>query len=140
MKPFARRLATATTAFALTASGLALSAGPASAATSCYAQSCQGLDPATTVCQNDARTVLWDGWLNVELRYSPSCRAAWARLGSGAAPTDLKIQNTMGVAFYAHYAGNGVSAWTKMVNDKDLKAWACGYKNNSDQFSCTSQY
>lgn len=47
----------------------------------CYAASCEGLDPSKTNCVDDAYTgasqELEDGIL--ELRYSPSCRANWAR-------------------------------------------------------------
>ena len=66
------------------------SAGSASAAT-CDAASCAGRSPVGTTCANDARTldsfnlVSGEGgsygnvkW-KVELRYSPSCRASWAR-------------------------------------------------------------
>jgi hypothetical protein len=47
----------------------------------CYAASCSGLDPSTTNCVHDAYTgasqEIEGGVL--ELRYSPSCKANWAR-------------------------------------------------------------
>ncbi|MGW9037515.1 hypothetical protein ACWGQ4_21520, partial [Streptomyces sp. NPDC055721] len=57
MNALTRKLATVGSALAMAASSLLLASSPASAATSCYASSCEGLDPATTICQNDARTV-----------------------------------------------------------------------------------
>ncbi|MEV4424794.1 hypothetical protein ACN9M0_23895 [Streptomyces sp. R-07] len=53
MNALTRKLATVGSALALAASGLLFASSPASAATSCYGPSRDGLDPATTVCQND---------------------------------------------------------------------------------------
>jgi hypothetical protein len=62
-------------------------ATPASAA-GCYAASCEGKDPSTLGCAADAYTVavVYDDRLGyiegLELRYSPACRANWARLSA----------------------------------------------------------
>lgn len=79
-------------ALGVSAAGLVLSltglvAGPAyadgyTATGGCYGPNCVGRDPAG-LCDGDATTVgqTWiDGAANLELRYSPSCRAAWARI------------------------------------------------------------
>jgi hypothetical protein len=63
------------------------SASTASASSpSCYGSSCEGLNPATTSCANDAYTILSrdavtnaGDWGNLELRYSPSCYSNWVR-------------------------------------------------------------
>ncbi|MER7533168.1 DUF2690 domain-containing protein [Streptomyces sp. NPDC097704] len=139
MKPFTRKLATAGSALALAATSLLLASSPASAATSCYGSSCEGLDPATTICQNDARTVSWSDRFGIELRYSPTCRAAWARVtGYSDAPMSVYVQNNMG-AYYST-ASTGATAWTRMVNDKDIKAQAWGYKESTGQFGFTDWY
>ncbi|GGU72644.1 hypothetical protein GCM10010275_04000 [Streptomyces litmocidini] len=143
MKPFARKLATAGSALALAASSLLLASSPASAATSCYASSCQGLDPASTICQNDARTVGISGWSNLELRYSPTCRAAWARLADGGPYGQyVTVSREDGNGAYStHYYGNGATVWTAMVNDKDIKSHACEYRDDgSGYFNCTTSY
>ncbi|MFF8839677.1 DUF2690 domain-containing protein [Streptomyces sp. NPDC015130] len=137
MNTLTRKLATAGSALAMAASGLLFASSPASAATSCYAASCHGLDPATTICQNDARTVLWDRSGRVELRYSPQCRTAWARQGFGPAGR-ITVNNSQGAVFAADYSG-GNPAWTRMVNDKDIAAWACGTWNTGE-FGCTNRY
>ncbi|MFF5405322.1 DUF2690 domain-containing protein [Streptomyces misionensis] len=56
---------------------------------SCDGDGCLGVDPATTVCQNDAGTALSgrDFGVLVELRYSPRCHAAWAKM-SGSSEGD----------------------------------------------------
>ncbi|MFJ2785320.1 MULTISPECIES: DUF2690 domain-containing protein [unclassified Streptomyces] len=124
MNQLTRKLATVASSLALAASGLLLASSPASAATSCYGSSCNGLDPAATICQNDAQTVRTSAW-GVELRYSPTCRAAWARKTSGGSlDTSIHVQNTQGTTYSTYYGGSG-SVWTRMVNDKDIQAWAC---------------
>ncbi|MFE3072593.1 DUF2690 domain-containing protein [Streptomyces sp. NPDC059247] len=135
-----RRLATVASSLALAASGLLFASSPASAATSCSGASCDGLDPAATICQNDARTVRTSSW-GVELRYSPTCRAAWARKTSGGSlDTSIYVQNTQGTTHSTYYGGSG-SVWTRMVNDKDIQAWACEVRAYETlQTQCTGGY
>ncbi|WP_405435357.1 YjfA family protein [Streptomyces avidinii] len=79
----ARIIAASLSAGALLATGLlaAPTASAAAAAPSCVGSACNGKNPAGTTCQNDARTVAEsrDPMGAMELRYSPSCRAAWGR-------------------------------------------------------------
>ncbi|MEU5811082.1 DUF2690 domain-containing protein [Streptomyces sp. NPDC047718] len=136
MRNSLRRFATAGSVLALAASGLLLGTSPASAATSCLGSTCNGLDPATTVCQNDARTVA-TSVLGTELRYSPTCRAAWARYPGGTSFVhDIKVENTAGHSYSAHSNGNAV--WTRMVNDKDIESRACAADRTAR--ACSSWY
>ncbi|WP_242426794.1 MULTISPECIES: DUF2690 domain-containing protein [unclassified Streptomyces] len=119
-----RTLATAASALALAASGLLLASSPASAATSCYGPDCTGKDPSTTVCQNDARTVGTTA-SGVELRYSPTCRAAWARKSGDTAMT-IWVESNTGLSQAAYHTGSG-TVWTAMIDDKGIIARSCGY-------------
>ncbi|MFC9811910.1 DUF2690 domain-containing protein [Streptomyces virginiae] len=139
MKTYARRFATAGSALVLAASGLFMASTPASAATSCLGSTCTGKDPATTTCQNDAKTVT-TSILGTELRYSPSCRAAWARYPGG---TDwahtIKVENSQGNAYSTRFNGGGGGAvWTRMVNDKDIVSRACATDDGG--YACSSWY
>ncbi|MFD8143923.1 DUF2690 domain-containing protein [Streptomyces sp. NPDC059708] len=142
--PLTRKFAVIGSTLAVAASSLILASSPASAATSCYADGCQGRDPSSTTCQNDARTVATSDYPGVELRYSPTCRAAWARYSRGIATWGMyvTVQRQDGNGSYStHYYGNGASVWTPMVNDKDLKSRACGYADDgSGAFGCTDWY
>ncbi|MEU4119537.1 DUF2690 domain-containing protein [Kitasatospora sp. NPDC028055] len=138
MKPSLRTLASAAATLALAASGTLVATGTASAATSCYARSCTGLDPATTICQNDARTVAYtapNG--DAELRYSPTCRAAWARATGGdygGIQITIRVENNQGASYSAVYNGNG-TIYTRMVDDKDIQSRAYFQYNNSWGYS-----
>ncbi|MDV9193477.1 DUF2690 domain-containing protein [Streptomyces sp. SR27] len=136
MNTLTRKLATAGSALALAASGLLLASSPASAATSCYGSDCTGKDPSTTVCQNDARTVATTG-LGVELRYSPTCRAAWARTGADTAMT-IWVESNTGLSQSAYHSGND-TVWTAMIDDKGIIARSCGYVMGFGQ-QCSSWY
>ncbi|MFD8143922.1 DUF2690 domain-containing protein [Streptomyces sp. NPDC059708] len=144
MNTLTRRLATIGSTLALAASGLILASSPASAATSCYADGCQGRDPSSTTCQNDARTVATGGSVGVELRYSPTCRAAWARYSRGTATWGMyfNVERQDGNGAYAtHYYGNGATVWTQMLNDKDLKSRACAFDDDGPgSYGCTDWY
>ncbi|MFJ8434011.1 DUF2690 domain-containing protein [Kitasatospora sp. NPDC094019] len=141
MKPSLRTSLSAVSTLALAASGLLFASGSASAATSCYASSCTGLDPASTICQNDARTVAYtapDG--DAELRYSPTCRAAWARaIGGGRVPAIIQVENNQGASYTVMNYGTG-TVYTRMVNDKDIQARASFHFNNNSQYGYSNWY
>ncbi|MFB7592620.1 DUF2690 domain-containing protein [Streptomyces sp. NPDC056169] len=137
MKALTRKLATVGSALAMAASGLLFASSPASAAEICHAETCHGRDPATTICADDARTVLWDRTGRVELRYSPQCRTAWARQAFGGAGR-ITVNNSQGAVFAADYVGMN-PVWTRMVNDKNITAWACGNWTDG-QYGCTNRY
>ncbi|MGV9557324.1 YjfA family protein [Streptomyces sp. NPDC003401] len=105
---------------------------PARAPATCFAASCHDLDPVETHCVDDAVTiddVTLDGRI-VRLRYSAQCRAAWAQLwygkpGDRAYVRTVEDGQTVAVNSITVMPGDGVSVYTPMVNDKDLKAQAC---------------
>ncbi|MFI1657650.1 DUF2690 domain-containing protein [Streptomyces sp. NPDC020472] len=136
MNPLTRKLATVGSALGLAASGLLLASAPASAATSCYGPSCTGLDPSTSVCQNDARTVATSS-IGTELRYSPTCRSAWARQSSNTSMT-VWVESNTGLGQSAYYTGSG-TVWTSMIDDKGIVDRACGYIMGFGA-TCTSWY
>lgn len=57
--------------------------GSANAA-ACWGPTCNGRDPQTTRCSSGAYNLEedWDvgGYVSIQLRYSPSCNAAWTRI------------------------------------------------------------
>jgi uncharacterized protein DUF2690 len=133
------RLGTAAAATLALAAPLTVYAPAASAATSCYASSCTGLDPSSTTCQNDAQTVMWGSFTPIELRYSPSCRAAWARLSGGSPGDKITVKNSNGTIYTAWVPSSGARTWTRMVNDAGITSWACDYETNGD-IDCTEAY
>jgi hypothetical protein len=137
MRVLTRKTATLAGTLAMVGSGLVVAASPASAATSCYGDSCNGVNPASSVCQNDAVTVD-TGFTEVELRYSRTCRAAWARKVQGPTGSTIKITNTAGKSFSVHVSP-GATGYTLMVNDANLQSQACEYLDGGGQ-SCTSLY
>ncbi|MFD7162987.1 DUF2690 domain-containing protein [Streptomyces violascens] len=122
---------------ALLATGL-VAAPNAAAATSCLGATCNGKNPAATTCANDARTVAGNQAPidAMELRYSPSCRAAWGRFKiSAPSGSKIEIKNKQGKKYTTYGSGKFYSV---MINDKDVKAWACGYWSGNTE--CTGDY
>lgn len=125
----------------LLGSVVVIPASTASAAPACYGSSCEGLDPAATVCANDAYTILSrnavtpaGNWGNLELRYSPRCYSNWVRFtpwygiraffGSlaggivGGSPWIWRagVANSLrGVINHSGTFGWGYTNWTAMV-------------------------
>ncbi|MFD8542629.1 DUF2690 domain-containing protein [Streptomyces sp. NPDC059649] len=137
------RTAVLLSAGALLAGGLVTApSASASAATSCLGSSCNGRNPAHTTCANDARTVAeGSGPITaMELRYSPSCRAAWGRFRiSAPSGSRIEVRNSQGKQYTTYGSGHFYSV---MVNDKNVKAWACGMwrSDGSDSVDCTHRY
>jgi hypothetical protein len=113
-----RRAWIAAIAFAVAVPLLLLGRAPlAHAATSCYASGCNGTPAASTTCVNDAYVAEQvnildpnDGTTvigNVQLKYSPSCRATWARV----------IQN---IASFSYDA-----AWAKVISTGSAPTQSC---------------
>jgi Protein of unknown function (DUF2690) len=125
------------------ATGVAV-APNASAATpaTCQGSCWNGKNPNTSVCQNDAITpvpaVTYKG-ATVELRYSPTCRAAWARI-TPAFGDVMDVHNSAGLYKY-EISGNSNWTWTAMVNDMNLTSRACiNYGTGSGVNVCTQSY
>jgi hypothetical protein len=116
---------------------------PAFAAT-CSGSTCTGKNPSSTGCANDAitaRSTSVDG-IAVELRYSPTCRAAWGRIRFGANPDRVKVENNIGQSYTATIS-SGNDVYTLMVNDAGIVARACGTNVRSfapDHTACTGWY
>ncbi|MFF5426014.1 MULTISPECIES: DUF2690 domain-containing protein [unclassified Streptomyces] len=91
---------------------------PLPAGATCAGPSCSGQDPEALGCGGPlattvARTTV--GGAQVEVRHSPACRAAWARI-SGAAPGDTVTVEAAGVTRRATLpAGTDTDAYTPMV-------------------------
>ena len=79
LAPRARRVLAGLAALTTVAVGGVITAPPAQAA-SCYHVSCEGLNPQTTGCSNDAYTIGWFG--AEEVRWSRACQAVWLRNSS----------------------------------------------------------
>jgi hypothetical protein len=111
---------------------------PAAHAAACYGSGCDGLDPQATGCYADAITpagagTIWAGGVKLELRYSPSCGANWARMTPGQFGWHFYVHNANGA--YHDSTGLGESStWTAMV-DGTVAAQAC-----FDTAGCTSWY
>ncbi|USK35827.1 YjfA family protein [Bacillus sp. F19] len=88
-----------------------------------------GSDPIATGCARDAITVpdwnntSWFSSAEVELRYSPSCRSAWAKLTLGGDPAitsgNARITRNDGVSYScsAQKSLGKNSCYTRQVND-----------------------
>ncbi|MFI6863657.1 DUF2690 domain-containing protein [Streptomyces sp. NPDC050421] len=139
------RLTKATFSAAVLAAGLAFTVLPATAQAAsatpqggCWGSSCTGKDP-DAYCSGDAYTVssakIGKSAGVIELRYSPSCEAAWARVTgkrdiyNAGAPWAKVIRND-GRTYsceYSHTNGNQTSCYTKMVNDHNFTSYAKGW-------------
>lgn len=109
----------------------------ANAATSCYASSCTGLSAANTTCVNDAYVAeqanLYDGSTligNVQLKYSPACRATWARVVAyNNNGTIGWVQSNQNAYLWEQCNGNGPAGTgcnTAMINDANMTSYADG--------------
>lgn len=154
MTEFGRVAVTGAASVLLTVSGTALvhasaAEGPApatSAAAHCSGKSCAGKSPSRTGCDRHARTVRRrrEPGPTLGLRYSPGCRAAWARV-THARPGDRIDARTKGGgachhrSCYARKVAMGrTSTHTAMVDDKGLTAWACLWRTRGSV--CTEAY
>ncbi|MFI2185259.1 DUF2690 domain-containing protein [Streptomyces sioyaensis] len=122
-------------------------AAPAEVTAQCSGSGCAGKSPSSTGCDRHARTVRRDAVLGplLELRYSPTCRAAWVRVTHARAGDRIEARNKRGAACRhpscdaARVATGRTSAYTAMVNDKGIKAWACLERRNGN-IVCTDRY
>jgi Protein of unknown function (DUF2690) len=100
------------------------SAAPASAGT-CSGAGCDSQDPQSTGCAADAinAAVTSEGGVTLQLRYSPSCHANWARMLPGQFGWHFTVYNANGAQHDSTGFGQD-STWTAMV-DGNVKAEAC---------------
>lgn len=104
-----------------------LTAAPASAAT-CYGRTCNDLNPQAAGCGADAQTLdeITVHGTRIELRYSPSCWAAWARSTNVVANSCgcvapgiygyVNGQYVGGRSGDQPYSGNGNQTYTVMLS------------------------
>jgi hypothetical protein len=119
------RRRTATAVIALLAALVAIGVHPTpAAAAACTYSACNGRDPQSTGCAVGARTIAdfeseQDGFMYVELRYSPTCHAAWAR-STVAAPG---MMPHAWLVLYGYHSSSGGSAfisyWKKITNSSN---------------------
>ncbi|MFF0338676.1 DUF2690 domain-containing protein [Kribbella sp. NPDC004875] len=125
----------------------ALNTAPASAASCTYA-ACNGLDPQTSGCANDAVTkddllTLYRGYL-AELRWSPSCHAFWTRIRPAeAGGAEGQYAYIAGGVYDANgspvtkivYTSNPDEgeAWTKMISQAYPWERFCGFGPSIDK-------
>ncbi|GGL13614.1 DUF2690 domain-containing protein [Mangrovihabitans endophyticus] len=135
------RLATVAAAVTLGAAGAVVVATPA-AASLCHGSSCTGRWPEATGCDEDAVTAksAWTPARRIELRYSRTCRAVWARTTNGRPGDRIRVVNTQSIAQSKVLAAGQTYAWTKMVNDANIFARACLTQNPSGLRGCTDWY
>ncbi|MCX9193359.1 DUF2690 domain-containing protein [Carbonactinospora thermoautotrophica] len=127
----------------LTGSVLVSPAAQAGTTATCHAASCHGKDPNLTGCARDARTVktAYADDLKIELRYSPTCQAAWGRISNGAVEDEVQIQRSDGASFPRTAITSGHDAYTPMVNDAGYTARACGWEYSwINSSACTGWY
>ncbi|MFH8973457.1 YjfA family protein [Streptomyces sp. NPDC017890] len=126
----------------------ATSKPPARAPVTCFATTCDGLDPLATHCVDDAVTIddaTVDGRI-IRLRYSAECRAAWAQLWFGKPGDKAWVRaedddgNTVAKRIITVRPGDENSVYTLMVNDKDLRAHACAELPPDSNTACTFYY
>jgi Protein of unknown function (DUF2690) len=109
-----------------------------------------GSDPSATGCSAGAYTARSDvGSLGgeihvlVELRYSPKCRTAWARVTTENMPAcvpgedwcgDAVVhRNGDGRSFTCDIPRGGHSCYTRQVNDAGVTSWAFGEGDDGAQ-------
>lgn len=111
-----------------------LSAAPPAFAAGCYASSCTGLDPVQAGCASDAETIYtingvgsWGKGI-LQLRYSPSCAAAWAKIYDDGRvnANNIIVENTLGQWQAAIVSQTDGSEYSNMVNDLgSIESQAC---------------
>ncbi|TDC38530.1 DUF2690 domain-containing protein [Micromonospora sp. KC213] len=74
-------------------------------------------------CADDAQTVARNAEANLDLRYSPRCRTAWARVGSDFYYPTIRSYYQDG-RVRTSYSGFAGAYYTQMVNDAGLLARA----------------
>ncbi|MGA8943601.1 MAG: DUF2690 domain-containing protein [Thermoactinomyces sp.] len=115
-----------------------------------YAAVKNGSDPIATGCAKDARTVKYKyfGPNNValiELRYSPKCRSAWARVtlsNSSYRGEASVIRNEDHKAYHCKVPKGGTSCYTRQVNDAGYTSRAFGiiFKSQKNWTGYTDPY
>jgi hypothetical protein len=120
---------------------VAAPAAQAAPAATCVGSQCNGREPNGTTCAGDAVTVrqVSSAGRSIQLRYSPSCRAAWGRIAGASVGDWISVKNSSGT-YYERRVSSGSDQHTVMVNDAGITAYACGFRNETVLLACTSSY
>ncbi|MFE7590761.1 DUF2690 domain-containing protein [Kitasatospora sp. NPDC057512] len=96
---------TALTGFAVPAA----SAATPQVTAGCYASSCSGRDPIQMGCNADAYTVesVSSAYGTIELRYSSSCKANWARISGASNGQLFWVENSSDIQFWNAIGSTG---------------------------------
>ncbi|GAB1688417.1 hypothetical protein KRM28CT15_02200 [Krasilnikovia sp. M28-CT-15] len=128
-------------------------ASPAQAAPAGCGAICDGKDPqsykvggraGSPTCGSDAVTK--GTFSGVELRYSPFCRTAWARNTRTGMLGYVTVESFDSSGRKRLTYDDGDSTWTRMVNDKGMKARACRWEydsefdNTPNLLGCTAKF
>ncbi|MEU0680284.1 DUF2690 domain-containing protein [Streptomyces albogriseolus] len=139
---FKKTLGIVTAAVAMTA---LLPMGTAQAA-SCKGSGCTGRNPQTTGCGADAYTLKGSrvtpagGGPAVELRVSPSCSAAWARIQKANSNWRFKLE-IKNRSPYTEHASPNHQAHTAMVwNSHAYRACVEQYDGAGGSWTCTKWF
>jgi hypothetical protein len=99
----------------------------------------QDKDPQATGCAADAITPSSKtiSGRKLELRYSPTCRAAWGRISNGVSGDYVSVHSSSGAEYWKGIPFGSTSTYTTMVNDAGLIAWACTTVGSD---TCTGVY
>lgn len=109
-------------------------AGAAQASTvhptvSCYGDYCSGLDPQSSGCAADAKTVAssYDSSTNslLELRWSPTCKTNWARVNTTSPAWIKAVQPTTGYTQWGTFTAAGSPySWSRQIYSPSLCVYA----------------
>ncbi|MFD9271582.1 DUF2690 domain-containing protein [Streptomyces goshikiensis] len=102
---------------------LTASAATARVTVGCYGPSCADKDPVDMACSTDAYTVdsASSALGTVELRYSPSCKANWARIYDASYGQAFWVESEHD---YVQWHAKGATGYSDMVDGSGL-ARAC---------------
>jgi Protein of unknown function (DUF2690) len=117
--------------------GSAPLANAATALSTCSGATCTGKPAASYTCVNDAEVIysvnIMNGSTvvgNIQLKYSPSCRATWARvisdLGFGSGAKIISSNSSLGFEGCNGIGGAGTGCNTDMMDDENLTSHAMG--------------
>ncbi|MGA5821540.1 DUF2690 domain-containing protein [Kitasatospora sp. NPDC094028] len=140
-----KRTAASIGSLALALGALVAGTGTATAQpvrTSCYAASCNHLNPYNTYCSSDGRAVYSahnEQQHVVYLYYSPSCRAVWAEAWGPAGDT-IRVERAGDPSLYSRDVTDGSHSWTGMINDAGYTAHAMIDEQGTNIWGQTADY
>lgn len=106
----------------------AAGAPPSTLTAECRGVSCFGIDPKYAICREDAGTY-YTGHahgVRVELRFSPTCQAAWAKMTGTSQGDVVRVTNNAGRSrhYTQQWGHDAHSTMVEALNPDDAKACA----------------